>query len=180
MKDFNFFHPFINKKSSLALSKKIAVISIAIIVISIYPIYNLVELNNMNNELNRISEIIESNEVQDTLALIREKNEEVAPMKVTLEILDTLDRELKEISYVNSLLLQSLSIVVPKNTVFNTLDIVDNKVYISGVAQNKDLVAILASNIREINNFYNISIQNITRGGTENYSFSITFKIKGE
>lgn len=180
MKDFNFFGPYLMKKSRLSKKQLVLYISVSIIAIVLVaiPVVNQLIIKNIENETILIGAAVYSEEAQQERQKINQKQKQIQDLQNYYKVLESIDNEITSIDIINDLFIQTITDRVPEEVFFQDIRISQSVIQITGIAKNNISIAKFEQNLRKLPYFENVFIPNISTN-TGGYTFTISFQIKG-
>lgn len=180
MRDFNFFEPYLTKKGQLTTRQLIVYISISVIgiILVILPIVNQIIIKRMENQMIAVSAVVESEEFREARDKVNNREKQIQEIQKYYKALESIDEDIKHIDLINDLFIQTITDRVPEGVFFQSINITQDIIQITGIAKNNGAIAEFEHNLRDVPYFENVFIPSIS-ANTGSYTFTISFKIKG-
>lgn len=179
MRDINFFEQY-TKKKDRKLDKKIiffALGSLIVIIFATYSVFNAIKIRQETNAVNALRATTEDPKTLERVEAIKAKENEVRKFRESVGKIKTLDESIMERDIIGEELLGIISRRMPENMVLTYLKVANPLIEMSGVAQDKWIVAEFTKGLEDIPNVESIFVSNIT---TEDayYSFDLTITLE--
>lgn len=179
MRDINFFEQY-TKKKDRKLDKKIiffALGSLIVIIFATYSVFNAIKIRQETNAINSLRATTEDPKTLERVEAIKTKEIEVQNFRDSVSKIKTLDESIMKRDIIGEELLGIISKRMPENMVLTYLKIANPIIEMTGVAQDKWIVAEFTKGLEDIENVENIFVSNIT---TEDayYSFDLTITLE--
>lgn len=180
MRDFNFFEPYLTKRNRLTKKQWILYVCFSIICITIIilPIIDQIIIKNMEKQTMIVSVIVNAEEAQEERDEMNNKQKQIQEIQDYYKVLKSIDDEIRQIDIINDLFIQTITERVPEEIFFQSINIDQDLIQITGFARHNASIAKFEQNLREFPYFKNVFISNIS-ANMESYIFTISFKVKG-
>jgi len=179
MKDLNFFEPYIEKKE-INIDKRL-VFSLLGLLLTIcilsYTILNQIRIRRIERDVGKLKATVEDERINKRVEGIENKKKEVAEFKQSLDKIKLIDDLVKEESFIDVYLLESITSSMPEDVFFTSISIYDDSIQIVGVSKNKYSIAELGKSLEVIEEFKEIFVENISSEvGYYNFNLNIDLK----
>ncbi|MCF6460073.1 PilN domain-containing protein [Clostridium sp. Cult3] len=179
MKDLNFFEPYIEKKE-INIDKRL-VFSLLGLLLTIcilsYTILNQIRIRRIERDVGKLKATVEDERINKRVKGIENKKKEVAEFKQSLDKIKLIDDLVKEESFIDVYLLESITSSMPEDVFFTSISIYDDSIQIVGVSKNKYSIAELGKSLEVIEEFKEIFVENISSEvGYYNFNLNIDLK----
>jgi len=180
MRDYNFFRPYLTKQNILSKKQVILYTSITIVTVALVvtPIVNALLIKRMEDKTTIVSSIVDSEAVQEEIKKINNRQQQIQELQDYHKTLESINIEVIKIDIINDMFLQTITDRVPDDIFFQTINISQGSIQITGVGKSNVSIAEFEQNLRELPYFENVFIPNIS-ANTGGYTFTISFQIKG-
>ena len=150
MKDLNFFEPYIEKKE-INIDKRL-VFSLLGLLLTIcilsYTILNQIRIRRIERDVGKLKATVEDERINKRVKGIENKKKEVAEFKQSLDKIKLIDDLVKEESFIDVYLLESITSSMPEDVFFTSISIYDDSIQIVGVSKNKYSIAELGKSLK--------------------------------
>ncbi len=183
MRDYNFFSPYIESKSSTSNKKQIYIISMITAVILLafsFYLYNIYKLQSIKEELAKIDKFLLSDSTQKSLEQYKLIEEKVQKLNTYQHIIKNAAKNIDSNDKINTSLLENISGAMPKNVFLKVMNISSETVQLNGIASNRVAVAEFVYNLKNNGVFRIVHIGNISEEGEDGDSYIFTLVCKSE
>jgi type IV pilus assembly protein PilN len=182
MRDINFFKPYLGQNKQKTNSK-IYVYGIMVIVglfIIISFGFNETQIYVLDKDINSYNEKLSAPEIQSQLKAAEDINKQIDVLKKYDAAVNDVANSVKARDNVSEDLLKDISSTLPSEVLFNSLEVVENTISIKGVSKNRQAVAELEHNLRELTIMSDVYVNSIAPQGSvkDEYSFDIKCVLK--
>lgn len=182
MKDINFFKPYLGKNKE-RINSKIYVYGIMVIValfIIVSFAFNETRIYLLNKSINSYNEKLSAPEIQSQLKAAEDINKQIDVLKKYDTAVNYVAISVKGRDNVSEELLKDISSTLPSEVLFKNLDVVENTIAIKGTSTNREAVAELEHNLRELPIMSDVYVNSIESQGSVQgeYSFDIKCVLK--
>lgn len=185
MRDYNFFGSFTEEKKTNELKFVYVGIMTSIVVGVMVIVYlvNVFKIRNLENSIYDSQAIINSTEFALAYADKVKNDEKLKILNNYYNSVNTLNDGISKEDYINTELIKRISNVVPQNVSFQTMNISNKTITMSGTSSTRVAIGELQYNLKELDIFEDIHVSNVTSSsGEENtsnsFNFNIAFKLK--
>lgn len=179
MKDLNFFEPYIEKKE-INIDKRLVFSLLGLLLticILAYTILNQIRIRRIERDVGKLKATVEDERINKRVKGIENKKKEVAEFKQSLDKIKLIDDLVKEESFIDVYLLESITSSMPEDVFFTSISIYDDSIQIVGVSKNKYSIAELGKSLEVIEEFKEIFVENISSEvGYYNFNLNIDLK----
>ncbi|KAB3527586.1 PilN domain-containing protein [Alkaliphilus serpentinus] len=179
MKDYNFFQTYAEKgeKQDLRRLIYIAISTVAIALLVMYPLFNHLNYLSLEKDIHAMEEVLDSSYTKSTIDRIDGKKEELETLRKYISEVKNAEAKIDTAVNIHNDLITTLTQSLPEGVYFQSLNISDGTIEISGIANSKNHIAQLEFNLKANQGLYDVFIPTIY---SENgiYKFSITSKFK--
>lgn len=185
MRDYNFFGSFTEEKKTNELKFVYVGIMTSIVVGVMVIVYlvNVFKIRNLENSIYDSQAIINSTEFALAYADKVKNDEKLKILNNYYSSVNILNDGISKEDYINTELIKRISNVVPQNVSFQTMNISNKTITMSGTSSTRVAIGEFQYNLKELDIFEDIHVSNVTSSsGEENtsnsFNFNITFKLK--
>lgn len=178
MKDFNFFEPYI--ESDFKISKQFIlnlVIIASIFSLVAYGVFNQAKIKKLRAENDSKKSIAESPDILSRVEKIRKEEEELKQFSEEVENIKKLNEYIKLTDIVNTSFFSSITSKMPDDMFLTRFDITNNNISLSGISEDKLVVAQFKKGLESIEKFEDIYISQINRE-EDYYLFQVDILLK--
>ena len=178
MRDINFFEPYIIKKDNKSYKQKILLIGIGLImfILFIYVFLNKIRIQRLNNEIANITEQLEDTVLIEKKKSLKQKNDMLDNLKIKDENLNIIINQLQKKDNLGAHIVELIINSMSEDIFLKSITINESNLDIEGIGRNREEIARLEANIRQVRYFEDVFIPNIM-SEEEFYKFNIKIKL---
>ncbi|MFZ5353578.1 MAG: PilN domain-containing protein [Bacillota bacterium] len=181
MKDFNFFSPYIEQKSTT--NKKHSYFIIAGAVIAAFALaffaFNIYRISSMQKQLKQLEAYLNSEVTQKSLAEYKLTQEKVKVLKEYQSMVEDVNRRIDINDRINTELLGKLNENLPRNVFLEVISIQDDIVQLQGISKDRIAIAECVYKLKQNKVFKSVLIENINKvsEGGSSYTFNLVCEL---
>lgn len=180
MRDFNFFEPYIGKKSNNSKQDMVFGIAVGcffILFIGVFAV-NCFKIGSLEREVKFYSDKLKSKQVLEELKACDEVNKKLEITKRYFSLVDKAYESVMKNGTINTKLMSKISATLPSGVSFQNMSITSQDINIQGTADKRTAVAELERNFKGTDSFYEVYVMNISQGKTGEYTFALKCKVR--
>ena len=163
---------FLEEKKQAAVNWSRIFFTVLMAIIILLPTLHYLNLYTEQRELKR-----ETAAIEDQLAEIRDERLEFEELKRRIEYLNILGEEIISARYYWDQVILEQGYVIPELLTLRNLEIQENGIHLSGIADNNDPVISLINQMENSDFFFNVKIEGLDR--TQEVNFKLNARING-
>ncbi|WP_297416814.1 PilN domain-containing protein [Clostridium sp.] len=178
MKDLNFFKPYLGQNKE-KINYQIYVYGMMIIVglaIAVSFGINTTQMMFLNKSINEYNEELSAPDIQSQLKEAEDVNKRIDILKKYDTALNDVAISVKGRNNVSEELLKDISSTLPSEVLFRNLDVVENTIAIKGTSSNRQAVAELEHNLKELPIMSDVYVNSIEAQSAVEGEFSFDIK----
>lgn len=184
MKDYNFFSTYVYTVKNKSIKRYVLPVFLILILVSVGLTYILLDRkeNDLQSEYDTQELILNSQMYKETMDEVKVLRAHLAYLQMLNEETLAFDMLMIDSYKVSDELMSSILIATPQNVVYSNYAINRSKVEIFAVTNDYSYIAEFEINLRKLNIFENIVVNNIfVSDDLENgFTFSITLEFGGD
>jgi len=182
MIDFNFFSPYISVRKTSKNRSIVIVLGSIILAAFIFGFYGwtVLKTKSIQKDISSMETYLASKDTIKKLSEVRNMKEKLAIMNKYFDIAMEINTKIERFDIINTLLLKDISSSIPKDISFQTMSITSESIYIRGKSDNRQSIAELEYNLKEISRFSSVHITSISQSteDIDGFTFDIECTIK--
>lgn len=179
LKDFNFFSPYIGEKEASKIKYLSIVVPIAIILLIILGslLYTTIRTITLKNDINSMQKYINSSQSVALSKKYGDYKKKYDTAQNYFNNVSGVSDAINKSGIVSTELMKELSASLPQTVSFQTITVGGDGIQIQGVSSNRVSIGELEHNLKKLDLFDTVTIQNISESSS-NLSFNVkcTFK----
>jgi len=182
MRDLNFFKPYLGQNKE-KVNSKIYVYGMMVVVLLAIIVtlgINTTQIMLLNRSISDYNQKLSASEIQAQLKEAENINKQIDILKQYDKALTDVAISVKSRDNVSESLLKDISSTLPTEVLFKNLDVVENNISIKGTSTNREAVAELEHNLRELPTMADVYVNSIQIQSAVDgaYSFDIKCVLK--